>query len=378
MTPFLASTSFMLQQSLQLYISYAVFQGVVLAIVIFRLPKGSQRANRYQGLWLLCLCLCLIDYLLKTTGLYNRYPNSIYLLSSFWSLSPVLFYFYLCELCGQRRGSSDWRHYLPFTLSWLYLLPFLILSQEQKLSIFTEHSGELLYDIHSWRNLLSMTYLVQGFVYLGLGLRLFTSNIKTSLNQTANDHLLHLLWVRQLLIIYGLYLLLEVLTGVLMGLGVNAGALVPLVLCICATLIHAVALAAVRQPEKLFPLAITTVKVEPMSFNNSAAISQRINTLLAQQQLYKQGDISVAMLATLLDMSSRQLSRFINQEMDSSFFDLINGYRVNDAKQQLSKLTQQQSILEIAMDVGFQSKSSFNRIFKKHTGQTPTAFIKSI
>lgn len=369
----------MLQQSLQLYISYAVFQGLVLSIVIFRLAKGSKRANRYQGVWLFALSLCLIDYLFKTSGIYISYPSSIYLLSSFWSLSPVLFYFYLCELCGQQRDVRHWRHYIPFALSWLCLLPFLSLSDAQKLTIFTEHSGGLLYDIHSWRNALSMTYLLQGFIYAGLSWQLFTRNIKARLNQTASDSMLHLLWIRQLLVIYCLYLLLEVLTGVLIGLQIDAAALIPVVLCICATLIHAVAVTAIRQPEKLFPLKIAAAtKSEPMAFTDSVVISQNINNLLAQQQLYKQGDLSVAILAAQLDMSSRQLSRFINQEMNSSFFDLINGYRINEAKQQLSNLTEQQTILDIAMDVGFQSKSSFNRIFKKHTGQTPSAFISSI
>ena len=64
-------------------------------------------------------------------------------------------------------------------------------------------------------------------------------------------------------------------------------------------------------------------------------------------------------------------NNIINENLYKNFFDFINTYRIEEMKKQLqgeSKYT----ILGIAYESGFNSKSSFNRIFKKYTGQTPS------
>ena len=70
-----------------------------------------------------------------------------------------------------------------------------------------------------------------------------------------------------------------------------------------------------------------------------------------------------------------QLSQVINTSLGQNFYNLINSYRVEEAKQQLSASDKQnQTILAIAYDVGFNSKSVFNKAFKKFTGTTPSKY----
>ncbi|MCY4334687.1 MAG: AraC family transcriptional regulator [Litoreibacter sp.] len=71
-------------------------------------------------------------------------------------------------------------------------------------------------------------------------------------------------------------------------------------------------------------------------------------------------------------MSDNYVSQVLNEKIGQSFFDFVNSYRVKEAQTRL--LNSDETILAIAYDIGFNSRSSFYTAFKKGTGQTPTAF----
>ena len=80
-------------------------------------------------------------------------------------------------------------------------------------------------------------------------------------------------------------------------------------------------------------------------------------------------------LAATLKVSSNHLSQAINEQSSLNFYDFVNGYRIEAAKQQLTERDPKRyTILGLALDSGFNSKSAFYKGFKKHTGMTPTAF----
>ncbi|MFC0181885.1 helix-turn-helix domain-containing protein [Pseudarcicella hirudinis] len=75
----------------------------------------------------------------------------------------------------------------------------------------------------------------------------------------------------------------------------------------------------------------------------------------------------------------RDLSVLINHKLEQHFYDFVNTYRIEKAMDLLKDVTKNKlTILEILYDVGFNSKSSFNTAFKKHTGNTPTAYRKNL
>ena len=89
--------------------------------------------------------------------------------------------------------------------------------------------------------------------------------------------------------------------------------------------------------------------------------------------------ISITGLSESLEMETKELSFIINQELKTHFFDFINTYRINKAKELLSDTSKKQlTVSEIMYDVGFNSKSSFFTYFKKTENQTPTQFRKNI
>lgn len=99
--------------------------------------------------------------------------------------------------------------------------------------------------------------------------------------------------------------------------------------------------------------------------------------LLDVQKLYKDETLSLNSLSEKLSIAPRYLSQITNDLLSKNFRDLINNYRIEEAKEMLSNPGKNDfSILEIAYEVGFNSKEVFNRCFKKYTGMTPSEFKK--
>jgi tetratricopeptide (TPR) repeat protein len=107
---------------------------------------------------------------------------------------------------------------------------------------------------------------------------------------------------------------------------------------------------------------------------------QELLTFIEEKKPYLDCELTVNVLAEQLAISTRHLSQVINEQIDKNFCDFINHYRVEEAKKILmqTKENKEISILNIAFDVGFNSKSSFNTVFKKHTGMTPSQFRKKV
>ncbi|MEM8887736.1 MAG: helix-turn-helix domain-containing protein [Bacteroidota bacterium] len=104
---------------------------------------------------------------------------------------------------------------------------------------------------------------------------------------------------------------------------------------------------------------------------------QKLLTLIEAEKLFKNPDISMTLLAAKMKLSNGYLSQIINQKEEKNFFDFINTYRVEEVKRNLSDPNFDHfSILGIGLEAGFKSKSTFNAVFKKMTGHTPTAYKK--
>lgn len=106
-----------------------------------------------------------------------------------------------------------------------------------------------------------------------------------------------------------------------------------------------------------------------LSEEKARSIDEKIRKLFEIEKIHTQESLSLASLAESLDISMYQLSEFLNTWLQKSFYDFLHEYRVRDAEAKLRK--NGESILNIAFSVGFNSKASFNRIFKKITGITP-------
>lgn len=103
-----------------------------------------------------------------------------------------------------------------------------------------------------------------------------------------------------------------------------------------------------------------------------------LKDFMVKKEPYLDSSLTIQDLAEQLKMPVKDLSTLINLYMDKHFFDFVNEYRIQKAKEILKDPLQKElTILEILYQVGFNSKSSFSTSFKKYTGTTPTDFRKN-
>jgi len=100
--------------------------------------------------------------------------------------------------------------------------------------------------------------------------------------------------------------------------------------------------------------------------------------IMQEKQLYLDGELTLIGLAEAAGLTTHQVSQVINGQMNQNFFSFVNNYRIQLAKRMLlDPKTSAMPIVELAIEVGFQSKSAFYDSFKRVTNMTPTQFKKT-
>jgi AraC-like DNA-binding protein len=104
---------------------------------------------------------------------------------------------------------------------------------------------------------------------------------------------------------------------------------------------------------------------------------ERIIQLMRGEKMYLNENLSLRELASQMKSDPNLISFILNKHLDSNFYDFINCYRIEEVKNKLSDPRYKHlSLLGIALESGFNSKTTFNRVFKQVTGVTPTEFQK--
>lgn len=133
-----------------------------------------------------------------------------------------------------------------------------------------------------------------------------------------------------------------------------------------------------------FVLPVLKVYKPTVKYANSALNSEDVNTIITRleklmqtEQLYLQPGVTINQLADALKCSRHHLSQVLNDKLQQSYYDYINGLRIEEAKRLLiDPQLEQIKIASIAYDAGFNSLSTFNDVFKKYTGKTPSDYRK--
>ena len=120
-------------------------------------------------------------------------------------------------------------------------------------------------------------------------------------------------------------------------------------------------------------------KKSGLDLEGSKSIQKALLYSMKTERPYLEKELTLYNLAEQLGVQSNHLSQVINSLEGKNFFDFVNTYRVETAKAKIRKGgCQKLTLLGIAFDSGFNSKASFNRAFKKVTGQTPTEYRRSL
>ena len=118
-----------------------------------------------------------------------------------------------------------------------------------------------------------------------------------------------------------------------------------------------------------------TSKLKPVDEN----ITQNLLEYMDKHKPHRESELSLGSLAKQLNISRNSLSEIINNSVGCNFYDFVNKYRVEDVKSMMNDPKNKDfTLLAIAFDAGFPSKSTFNSIFKKFTGLTPSEYRKGL
>jgi len=120
------------------------------------------------------------------------------------------------------------------------------------------------------------------------------------------------------------------------------------------------------------------VKRKIISDENLMDIKLKLNKIMSLEKPYLESSLNLIKLAELMQITPHQLSYAINKGFNENFFEYVNKFRVEEAKKLLITNEKENStILAIAFESGFNSKTAFNATFKKLTNKTPSEFKKS-
>jgi AraC-like DNA-binding protein len=364
-----------------------VFSGIVLLFT-----TANKSANKYlAALVFICVGALIHNFLLDAT-IYEQYPK-LYFLPVILSLGigPLL-YLYIQKLIGTRVLKSNivFLHLLPLLIQFLVYLFCFVQTPEAKYTIWKDWYEPLIKPIQIFAVYVSV------FSYLYFSYELFLE-YKLKLNQFySNTDKITMSWLPILLRIFLIYYALSLIFLIVSALFKIQGDYFPSDL-IRYIIIFIIAVFAIKQTslnsvqhnleslnseENQQESFIQAAPLEKIILDQSidkakekevdTFLLQRIIELVEQEQLYLNPELTIADIADRLNFSTKTISQTINLGLLKSFSTFINQYRVNVFKERLASGKHKHlSILGLAFECGFNSKSSFNRIFKEVTGHVP-------
>ncbi len=119
--------------------------------------------------------------------------------------------------------------------------------------------------------------------------------------------------------------------------------------------------------------------IDLLTVEESQSLSNQLEQKMLKDEFYLNPELSLRELASSLETSEKKLSYLLNQKLNTNFYELLNKYRVEKFKSEIAKKENQNlSIVGLALNCGFQSKSSFYRAFKSEVGSSPSAYLKEL
>lgn len=298
-------------------------------------------------------------------------------------------YFYTASLTNQHpylRRHFVW-HFIPALLIYLILFPFFLRPYPEQLEVFADKGKG-----YEWVFLIQrVLVLASGVVYTLLSLWLLRRHIFNVQNRFSQTEKVNLLWLRYL--IYGVGI---VWLAVFFGNDVVIFSLVALFVLLLGYFgIKQVGIftqatfsdGEILQQPSVVPNSVNSTVVEErvkakylksaLSSEKQIDIHAKLTKTMDEQKLFLNPELTIGQLAEALAVHPSHLSQVINSMESKSFYDFINALRINEFKKMAAKSENQKyTLLALAFECGFNSKTAFYRNFKQVTGQSPTHYLK--
>ena len=360
----------------------ASIQGVLLSLVLF-LRKENHAANIFLSLGILVMSAELFSVVFYSREWYYKFPWFMGFTYPAPYLYGPIFYLYTKLLTKkiERVRPINLLHFVPFITGYLITLPIYFIPVPERIKYVEEkmiqNQGPVIYDIYE--KLIS----VQGIIYTVLTILLVLEYNRKIKERFSNIVKINLDWLQYLTV--GMVVCWSFATAAqLIDLfsRSNSGFEIALHVSI-SILIYSIGYLGLKQPEIFMKPGDYSAgeqlpeKYKKSGLDNSAAEEIKINllALMESDKPYLNCELTLNRLSEMMAVTSHNLSEVINSRLNKTYYDFINEYRVEEFKKKLSDPSARNyNLISLAFDSGFNSKTAFNTIFKKFTGQTPSEF----
>lgn len=356
--------------------------GLLLSFLLFFHPlRENLMANKWLAFFVFIMSMAFLGIYLNTSPLPDSFQFVIKCIDSIqFILAPSLFLSTLFFVNPIKTfGKKDLLHFIPF----LICAVLQIAVSDKNMDFMTVK----LFDIGNASFLIRDLLPLQFLIYIALSYTTLIQHKKNLKMITASVRETDLSWLRYFLLILTVITFFWI-NDALFG----QSFLLWITPMVYTGSLFFLAYFSIRQKtifsfnkkelEEISELLETPLKKEslkPARLNDDqlSTYSNKLNTLMEQDRLFLDNDLSLPILANRLGISIHDTSYLINRLTNGNFYIFINRYRVEEAKKLLtSDQVKELNMLGIAFASGFNSKTAFNTAFKKQTGISPTAYSR--
>jgi AraC-like DNA-binding protein len=332
---------------------------------ILGLQLFSQAAGIFAG-----FCFNQYDFF------YNNCPHLIFTGYPFMYLWGPTFYLYV-----KSASYTDFKlkpalilHFIPFLVIFAYLLfTFYPLGADAKRLVLSNHSI-LLYSFLQYLDMFIRAQVLFYIIKSILVLHSIRNKLKESYSSIPKTNLS---WIRFLVFgfIISYVLTVPFITVFSYFFGIVTDLMKLAIITPYFIYFNVIFYRAWYQSE-IFAGVEENIKYKSSKLKKDEAQDwiEKLNEYAAANKPFLNPDLTLNQLAEALDITPRILSQIINEYFNQNFYDYINKLRIEESKKMLIDTASKKTVLEILYETGFNSKSTFNNIFKKMTGLTPTEF----
>lgn len=366
------------------FIISGLLQNFILAGVLFFIRGDRQLANRFLSLTIVVVNLHLLYLMVLDTNLDNLFPFLLWIPYSFLSAIGPFIFFYTKSLTDLDFSISrvNTKHFIPVLVE--IVLQSIMIVQSIR-------ADELFYNTSIYFYVTPFIYTWAGssiFYYLWRSLGIINNHQAWILRNFSNLKTITLKWLKKLIIYYRLLLTIWIPFVAIFLLFFKFQLLYfSVVLALYSLMLMLVyltlwiGLEGLRHGNFIF-IKRNEEKPEYKNFSKLTKSEiqtylERIHQLMTLEKVYMNENLNLKGFALHLKTDPNLISFILNNHLGSNFHDYVNRYRIEEVKNKLKNPKYKNlSLLGIAMESGFNSKSTFNRVFKQVTGVTPTEFQK--
>lgn len=363
-----------------------VSQGLILAILLFRKYfVDKEVSDVVLAIIVLITCYHRTTYTIGFMAWYDTFRNTkinYYLIYLGLAVGPLI-YFYI-KASTQRDfkfSKHNFVHFIPVLFYVLFQI-IIFLYDSNQVGFSDTQNGPL----HLWSNehlsiLLSALFTIHLLIYLIYSFKQYYSFRDRLQEEYSNTYKYEMRWLRNFLFVFTFLFVYDTMQAVTDGFIFDLHWTQEWWYQFCSVLVviyvglmgYFTSLDDLKKVELKNQFS-EVLLLDKESFQYKDEL-ERVCKLVEEEQLYLDPNLTLRQLSKKSRINTSQLSYIINNGLDKNFNDFINGYRIETVKLQLLDPTKSQlSILAIAYDCGFNSKATFNRVFKKLTGMSPSSF----